>query len=153
MGIIRSSVWCHVLLAYLCRDTVSIHFPFFSRLKIEELEAERSKLEEENRSLEMKLEKLTVQVGNVEVQSILTAWAGPCAPAVLPDVPEFSQLHFLQPRQSILQNLCELHRHTCLSDHVTGVFGCQTQSHKCSCLFRFLYLEPLLLGASKTVPF
>nr|XP_021146098.1 mitotic spindle assembly checkpoint protein MAD1 isoform X15 [Columba livia] len=31
------------------------------RLKIEELEAERSKLEEENRSLEMKLEKLTVQ--------------------------------------------------------------------------------------------
>ncbi|XP_064887550.1 mitotic spindle assembly checkpoint protein MAD1 isoform X5 [Columba livia] len=32
------------------------------RLKIEELEAERSKLEEENRSLEMKLEKLTVQV-------------------------------------------------------------------------------------------
>ncbi|KAK4813681.1 hypothetical protein QYF61_019574 [Mycteria americana] len=39
------------------------------RLKIEELEAERSKLEEENRSLEMKLEKLTLQVGNVEVQS------------------------------------------------------------------------------------
>ncbi|XP_064317657.1 mitotic spindle assembly checkpoint protein MAD1 isoform X2 [Phalacrocorax carbo] len=31
------------------------------RLKIEELEAERSKLEEENRSLEMKLEKLTLQ--------------------------------------------------------------------------------------------
>ncbi|NXF75615.1 MD1L1 protein, partial [Sclerurus mexicanus] len=31
------------------------------RLKIEELEAERSKLAEENRSLEMKLEKLTVQ--------------------------------------------------------------------------------------------
>ncbi|NWR68130.1 MD1L1 protein, partial [Bucorvus abyssinicus] len=31
------------------------------RLKIEELEAERSKLEEENRSLEMKLEKLTMQ--------------------------------------------------------------------------------------------
>ncbi|NWJ05102.1 MD1L1 protein, partial [Crypturellus undulatus] len=31
------------------------------RLKIEELEAERSKLEEENRALEMKLEKLTLQ--------------------------------------------------------------------------------------------
>uniref|UniRef100_A0A8C3JMI2 Mitotic spindle assembly checkpoint protein MAD1 n=1 Tax=Calidris pygmaea TaxID=425635 RepID=A0A8C3JMI2_9CHAR len=31
------------------------------RLKIEELEAERSKLEEENRALEMKLEKLTPQ--------------------------------------------------------------------------------------------
>ncbi|XP_075623639.1 mitotic spindle assembly checkpoint protein MAD1 [Balearica regulorum gibbericeps] len=31
------------------------------RLKIEELEAERSKLEEENRSLEIKLEKLTLQ--------------------------------------------------------------------------------------------
>ncbi|NXG58487.1 MD1L1 protein, partial [Hemiprocne comata] len=31
------------------------------RLKIEELEAERSKLEEENRSLQMKLEKLTLQ--------------------------------------------------------------------------------------------
>ncbi|NXT03271.1 MD1L1 protein, partial [Jacana jacana] len=31
------------------------------RLKIEELEAERSKLEEKNRSLEMKLEKLTLQ--------------------------------------------------------------------------------------------
>lgn len=45
-----------------------INFPFFSRLKIEELEAERSKLEEENRSLEIKLEKLTLQVGNVEVQ-------------------------------------------------------------------------------------
>lgn len=45
-----------------------IIFPFLSRLKIEELEAERSKLEEENRSLEMKLEKLTLQVGNVEVQ-------------------------------------------------------------------------------------
>uniref|UniRef100_A0A8C0BQ33 Mitotic spindle assembly checkpoint protein MAD1 n=1 Tax=Buteo japonicus TaxID=224669 RepID=A0A8C0BQ33_9AVES len=40
---------------------MSINFPFFSRLKIEELEAERSKLEEENRSLEMKLEKLTLQ--------------------------------------------------------------------------------------------
>uniref|UniRef100_A0A8B9FG31 Mitotic spindle assembly checkpoint protein MAD1 n=1 Tax=Amazona collaria TaxID=241587 RepID=A0A8B9FG31_9PSIT len=38
-----------------------INFPFFSRQKIEELEAERSKLEEQNRSLEMKLEKLTVQ--------------------------------------------------------------------------------------------
>lgn len=48
---------------------MSINFPFFSRLKIEELEAERSKLEEENRSLEMKLEKLTMQVGNAEVQS------------------------------------------------------------------------------------
>ncbi|NWU78938.1 MD1L1 protein, partial [Onychorhynchus coronatus] len=35
------------------------------RLKIEELEAERSKLAEENRSLEMKLEKLTVQ-GNYD---------------------------------------------------------------------------------------
>lgn len=46
-----------------------INFRFFSRQKIEELEAERSKLEEQNRSLEMKLEKLTVQVGNVEVQS------------------------------------------------------------------------------------
>lgn len=41
----------------------SINFPFFSRLKIEELEAERSKLAEENRSLEMQLEKLTLQVG------------------------------------------------------------------------------------------
>uniref|UniRef100_A0A8C5X8Z8 Mitotic spindle assembly checkpoint protein MAD1 n=2 Tax=Malurus TaxID=55806 RepID=A0A8C5X8Z8_9PASS len=39
----------------------SINFPFFPRLKIEELEAERSKLAEENRSLEMKLEKLTLQ--------------------------------------------------------------------------------------------
>lgn len=48
---------------------VFIEFPFLSRLKIEELEAERSKLEEENRSLEMKLEKLTLQVGNVVVQS------------------------------------------------------------------------------------
>uniref|UniRef100_A0A672U3V1 Mitotic spindle assembly checkpoint protein MAD1 n=1 Tax=Strigops habroptila TaxID=2489341 RepID=A0A672U3V1_STRHB len=37
------------------------NFPLFSRQKIEELEAERSKLEEQNRSLEMKLEKLTVQ--------------------------------------------------------------------------------------------
>ncbi|KAK2533720.1 Mad1l1, partial [Columba guinea] len=36
------------------------------RLKIEELEAERSKLEEENRSLEMKLEKLTVQGENTQ---------------------------------------------------------------------------------------
>lgn len=41
----------------------SINILFSSRLKIEELEAERSKLAEENRSLEMKLEKFTLQVG------------------------------------------------------------------------------------------
>lgn len=46
----------------LGKDTVFTVFPFPSRLKIEELEAERSKLEEQNRSLEMKLEKLTMQV-------------------------------------------------------------------------------------------
>lgn len=40
-----------------------IYFPLFSpRLKVEELEAERSRLEEENRSLEMKLEQITLQV-------------------------------------------------------------------------------------------
>uniref|UniRef100_A0A8C9ERK3 Mitotic spindle assembly checkpoint protein MAD1 n=1 Tax=Pavo cristatus TaxID=9049 RepID=A0A8C9ERK3_PAVCR len=45
----------------LGKDTLLTVFPFPSRLKIEELEAERSKLEEQNRSLEMKLEKLTMQ--------------------------------------------------------------------------------------------
>lgn len=134
----------------LCRDTVSINFPFFSRLKIEELEAERSKLEEENRSLEMKLEKLTVQVGNVEAQSIWTTW--PCAPAVLPDVPEFSQRttslpstqakHFAEPVQTAPTHL--------------SLWPCYWGDVRCSCLFRFLYLEALLLlllGALKTVPF
>lgn len=66
-GIIWHYFWFHALLDYLWWDLhghpVSINFPFFSRLKIEELEAERSKLAEENRSLEMKLEKLTLQVG------------------------------------------------------------------------------------------
>lgn len=57
-----------MLYLVICGGTVrghtkSINFLFFSRLKIEELEAERSKLAEENRSLEMKLEKLTLQVG------------------------------------------------------------------------------------------
>uniref|UniRef100_A0A8C3USL7 Mitotic spindle assembly checkpoint protein MAD1 n=1 Tax=Catharus ustulatus TaxID=91951 RepID=A0A8C3USL7_CATUS len=42
-------------------DTQSLLIFFFSRLKIEELEAERSKLAEENRSLQMKLESLTLQ--------------------------------------------------------------------------------------------
>lgn len=75
---------------------VSVNLPFFSRLKIEELEAERSKLEEENRSLEMKLEKLTLQVGNVELQSSWSAGHGPVAVAVLTVVPECSQ-HFSLP--------------------------------------------------------
>lgn len=35
---------------------------FTSRLKIEELETERNRLEEENRSLEAKLEQATLQV-------------------------------------------------------------------------------------------
>lgn len=57
-----------MLYLIICGGTVqgqpkSINFPFFSRLKIEELEAERSKLAEENRSLGMQLEKLTLQVG------------------------------------------------------------------------------------------
>uniref|UniRef100_A0A8C3URH9 Mitotic spindle assembly checkpoint protein MAD1 n=1 Tax=Catharus ustulatus TaxID=91951 RepID=A0A8C3URH9_CATUS len=43
------------------QDTQSLLIFFFSRLKIEELEAERSKLAEENRSLQMKLESLTLQ--------------------------------------------------------------------------------------------
>lgn len=88
---------------------VSVNLPFFSRLKIEELEAERSKLEEENRSLEMKLEKLTLQVGNVELQSSWRAGHGRAAIAVLTDVPEFSQpdslpsvctRHFWEPVQT-----------------------------------------------------
>lgn len=62
---------------------------FFSRLKIEELEAERSKLAEENRSLEMKLESLTLQVG--VWRSSWRAWHGPCAMDVLTDVPKCSQ--------------------------------------------------------------
>lgn len=60
---------CLMIYGGIVRGHSVINFRFFSRQKIEELEAERSKLEEQNRSLEMKLEKLTVQVGNVEVQS------------------------------------------------------------------------------------
>lgn len=57
-----------MLYLIICGGTVqghpkSINIHFFCRLKIEELEAERSKLAEENRSLEMKLEKFTLQVG------------------------------------------------------------------------------------------
>jgi len=70
---------------------MSINFPFFSRLKIEELEAERCKLEEENRSLETKLEKLTLQVGSVGVQCCWRAGHGPFARAARTDVPECSQ--------------------------------------------------------------
>lgn len=76
---------------------MSINFSFFSRLKIEELEAERSKLEEEKRSLEMKLEKLTLQVGDVEVQSSWRACCAPFAIAVPPDVPGCSQHATLLP--------------------------------------------------------
>lgn len=72
----------------LGKDTLLTVFPFPSRLKIEELEAERSKLEEQNRSLEMKLEKLTMQVGSLEVQCCWRSCYCPFVVAVLTDVPD-----------------------------------------------------------------